>query len=245
MARSRQRGPQPQPGWGPAWLDTAAAGVRRLLRDYRAPACVGHGDWESQNIRWVDGEAAAVHDWDSVIAQPEVAIAGFASAVWTKQGKPGEVPSVEQSDAFLDAYERAAGVHWTRPARQAAWAAGLWVSHAKGERQGAYALIPPAKTHRGGGSHSEFSRRVQTQRRSRYTFRIAQSQHEEERTRRALPTPAAWRLPSDAPRVRPGREDANCPHLLGHRRDRHALAELCRGHQGHRSPLARLGPDGP
>ncbi|MDN3358505.1 phosphotransferase [Actinomadura sp. DC4] len=112
---------------GPAWLDRAAADVRRLLRDHRAPDRVGHGDWESQNIRWLDDEATAVHDWDSVIAQPEAAIVGFASAVWTKQGKPDEVASVEQSSAFLDAYERAAGVRWTRPARRAAWAAGLWV----------------------------------------------------------------------------------------------------------------------
>jgi hypothetical protein len=112
---------------GPAWLDRAAAGVRRLLRGYRAPVRVGHGDWESQNIRWLDGEATAVHDWDSVIAQPEAAIVGFASAVWTKQGKPDEVATVEQSSAFLDAYERAAGVRWTGPDRRAAWAAGLWV----------------------------------------------------------------------------------------------------------------------
>lgn len=43
----------------------------------------------------------------------------------------------------------------------------------------------------------------------------------------------------------PGHEDAGSPDLLGDRRDRHALAELCRGHQGHRSFLARPGPDGP
>ena len=112
---------------GPAWLDKAAADVQRLLRDYRAPACVGHGDWESQNIRWLGDKATAVHDWDSVIAQPEAAIVGFASAVWTKQGKPDDVSSVEQSGAFIDAYERAADVHWTQLTRQAAWAAGLWV----------------------------------------------------------------------------------------------------------------------
>jgi hypothetical protein len=112
---------------GPAWVDTAAARVRRLLRDYAAPACVGHGDWESQNIRWLGEEAVAVHDWDSVIAQPEEAVVGFASAVWAAQGGPGEASSVEQSAAFIDAYEQAAAVHWAQPARQAAWAAGLWV----------------------------------------------------------------------------------------------------------------------
>jgi hypothetical protein len=112
---------------GPAWVDTAAAAVRRLLRDHSAPARVGHGDWESQNIRWLGGDVIAVHDWDSVIAQPEAAIVGFASAVWAAQGRPDEASSVDQSAAFIDAYEQAAGVHWTQPARQAAWAAGLWV----------------------------------------------------------------------------------------------------------------------
>lgn len=112
---------------GPAWVDRAAAGVRCLLRGYSAPARVGHGDWESQNIRWLGGEAVAVHDWDSVIAQPEEAIVGFASAVWAARGGAGEASSVEQSAAFIDAYERAAGVHWDRAARRAAWAAGLWV----------------------------------------------------------------------------------------------------------------------
>ncbi len=32
---------------GPAWVDTAAARVRRLLRDYGAPPCVGHGEKEA------------------------------------------------------------------------------------------------------------------------------------------------------------------------------------------------------
>jgi hypothetical protein len=40
---------------------------------------------------------------------------------------------------------------------------------------------------------------------------------------------------------RPGHEVAGGTDLLGHRRDRHAVAELCRGHQGHRSSLARPG----
>jgi hypothetical protein len=33
---------------------------------------IGHGDWESQKIRWTDREPLAVHDWGSVIAQPEM-----------------------------------------------------------------------------------------------------------------------------------------------------------------------------
>ena len=40
---------------GPAWVDTAAAQVRQRLRTCPEPFRAGHGDWESQNIRWADG----------------------------------------------------------------------------------------------------------------------------------------------------------------------------------------------
>jgi Phosphotransferase enzyme family len=38
---------------GPAWVDAAACRVRRRLSSYAAPLRIGHGDWESQNIRWI------------------------------------------------------------------------------------------------------------------------------------------------------------------------------------------------
>jgi hypothetical protein len=67
-----------------------------------------------------------VHDWDSVIAQPEAAIVGLASAVWAAQGGPGEAASVRQSEAFIQDYERECS-SWSEQDRAAAWAAGLWV----------------------------------------------------------------------------------------------------------------------
>jgi hypothetical protein len=40
---------------GPAWLEDAGSRVRRrLVRPGGLPAVVGHADWESQNVRWVD-----------------------------------------------------------------------------------------------------------------------------------------------------------------------------------------------
>jgi hypothetical protein len=112
---------------GPAWLDDAARRVRERLSASAAPACVGHGDWESQNIRWSDGRPLAVHDWDSVIAQPETAIVGLAAAVWPAAGAPGEAATVTQSAEFIAGYQHAAGHQWTRHEVQDAWAAGLWV----------------------------------------------------------------------------------------------------------------------
>jgi hypothetical protein len=55
----------------PDWLDEAAARVRARLAAVRLAAVVGHGEWESQNIRWHGRHPLVMHDWDSVVAQPE------------------------------------------------------------------------------------------------------------------------------------------------------------------------------
>lgn len=112
---------------GPAWVDDAARRVRGRLRACAAPARTGHGDWESQNIRWSDGRPLAVHDWDSVIAQPETAIVGLAAAVWPAAGAPGDAATVAQTADFIAAYQQAAGRQWDEREVSDAWAAGLWV----------------------------------------------------------------------------------------------------------------------
>ena len=68
-----------------------------------------------------------MHDWDSVIAQPETAIVGLAAAVWPAAGAPGEAATVAQSADFIASYQQAAGRQWTGQEVQDAWAAGLWV----------------------------------------------------------------------------------------------------------------------
>ena len=108
-------------------MDDAAARVRERLNASSAPTRVGHGDWESQNIRWSDGRPVAVHDWDSVIAQPETAIVGLASAVWPAAGAPGEAATVAQSQEFIACYQQAARRRWIEHEVEDAWAAGLWV----------------------------------------------------------------------------------------------------------------------
>lgn len=112
---------------GPAWVDVAARRVRERLSASAAPACIGHGDWESQNIRWSGAHPLAVHDWDSVIAQPESAIVGMATAVWPATGAPGEAATVAQSAEFITSYQRAVRRQWTGREVRDAWAAGLWV----------------------------------------------------------------------------------------------------------------------
>jgi hypothetical protein len=109
---------------GPSWIDDCARRVRDLLSAYEAPLRLGHGDWESQNIRWTGDDPLAVHDWDSVIAQPEAAIVGLAAAVWAAQGSSGGAATVAQTKQFIDAYQTAFG-DWSGQDRAAAWAAGL------------------------------------------------------------------------------------------------------------------------
>ena len=77
---------------------------------------------------WDIGQHAAspltVHDWDSVIAQPEPAIVGLAAAVWPAAGAPGEAATVAQSQEFIASYQLSAGRQWTGREVQDAWAAG-------------------------------------------------------------------------------------------------------------------------
>jgi len=88
---------------------------------------VGHADWESQNLRWVNRQLHVAHDWDSLVGQREATIAGAASAVFTATGAPNTSANIEQSEAFLNAYADARGQPWTSEERELSWAAGLWV----------------------------------------------------------------------------------------------------------------------
>jgi hypothetical protein len=112
---------------GPGWIDGAARRVRGRLTMAPGRLWIGHGDWESQNIRWTDGDPFVVHDWDSVIAQPETAIVGLAAAVWPREERPDQLASVEQTADFISSYQRLAGRAWDSSEIRDAWAAGLWV----------------------------------------------------------------------------------------------------------------------
>jgi hypothetical protein len=112
---------------GPEWIDDAARRVRKRLTSKPGRVCIGHGDWESQNIRWADRDPLVVHDWDSVIAQPETAIVGLAAAVWPADGRPDQTASVAQTADFITSYQHFAGREWDTSEIRDAWAAGLWV----------------------------------------------------------------------------------------------------------------------
>jgi hypothetical protein len=111
---------------GPRWLDEIGERTRLILNAFRSPHIVGHVDWESQNIRWKDGRPLVVHDWDSAALRPEATVAGAASAVFTRTDTQGS-SSIDESERFLDAYQRARARAFAPDELRAAWAAGLWV----------------------------------------------------------------------------------------------------------------------
>lgn len=110
----------------PQWLDRVAAAVRDRLRGHVGDQVIGHGDWHPENLCWQGSELIAVHDWDSVICQPEPAIAGFASVSFLGIDGPPGMANVEDSGIFLDAYQQVRGCRWTSQDEAACWAAGLW-----------------------------------------------------------------------------------------------------------------------
>jgi len=113
---------------GPEWVDDAARRVRERLTSTPGRVRIGHGDWESQNIRWTGRDPLVVHDWDSVIAQPETAIVGLAAAMWPREEGPDAVTAtLAQTADFISSYQLQAGREWDRREIRDAWAAGLWV----------------------------------------------------------------------------------------------------------------------
>ncbi len=111
---------------GPEWVDDAARRVRRRLTSTPRQSCIGHGDWESQNIRWTGRDPLVVHDWDSVIAQPEPAIVGLAASMWPSEVGSDVTASVAQTADFIASYQLQTGREWFQWEIRDAWAAGLW-----------------------------------------------------------------------------------------------------------------------
>lgn len=101
--------------------------MRTRLEEVRDAACVfGHGDWDGRNVTFRGGRPLAVHDWDSVVYEPEVVIIGQAAAVF-EGGPTGAGASVERTVAFLEEYQTARGRTLSADELQLCWAAGLWV----------------------------------------------------------------------------------------------------------------------
>lgn len=109
---------------GPKWLDEAGWAARNRLAASTSPLVVGHGDWYTGNLRWRGNDLHTVWDFDSMIAASEPVIAGLAAALYPASDF-GTEATVEESAAFLDAYQDARGP-FSDDELSEAWAAGLW-----------------------------------------------------------------------------------------------------------------------
>jgi hypothetical protein len=123
---------------GPAWIDEAGRRARDRLRAGAAAGVVGHCDWLAGNLRWNGDDLLVVHDWDSVIADSEAVVAGFAAALYPAVSEK-ELATVEETQRFLQAYGEARGRELSTDELQRSWAAGVWtraydarVQHAAG-----------------------------------------------------------------------------------------------------------------
>ena len=111
----------------PAWLSDLTARVRARLLAARFPDVVGHGDWETQNMRWRGDRIHVVHDWDSLTARPKAALVGAAAATFASDRQPTLAP-IDASERFVSTYERGRGRVFIPEEREVAWATGLWLA---------------------------------------------------------------------------------------------------------------------
>ncbi|WP_431780703.1 phosphotransferase [Streptomyces chumphonensis] len=112
---------------GPDWLERSGRAARQRIACWQAPKVIGHGDWFRENFRW-RGEALHVaYDWDSAIVETEAVLVGIAAAY--------VAPSVEESTAFLAAYQEVADRRFERDELEVSWATSLWLRGWKSKRQ--------------------------------------------------------------------------------------------------------------
>jgi hypothetical protein len=110
---------------GPQWIDDAGRHARDRLRAGGSEAVIGHCDWLASNLRWKGDALLVVHDWDSMIADSEAVLAGFAAALFST-ASADELATVEETERFLAAYCHARGREFTTCELERSWAAGAW-----------------------------------------------------------------------------------------------------------------------
>jgi hypothetical protein len=110
---------------GAEWIDDAGRRARDRLRAGESEALIGHCDWLAGNLRWSGDELLVVHDWDSMTADSEAVLVGFAAALYSTVSAD-KLASVEDTERFLDAYCHARGHQFSTDELQRAWAAGVW-----------------------------------------------------------------------------------------------------------------------
>lgn len=114
---------------GAEWIDAIAQAAKTQLMNYDSPYVVGHMDWSIKNMRLKHKRLSAVYDWDSLRLENELvivgnAINGFLVTWYVEVGSM--VPTPEECQQFVLAYERARGQAFTAAERQVITAALMY-----------------------------------------------------------------------------------------------------------------------
>lgn len=110
---------------GPEWIDDVGRRARDRLRAGESEAVIGHCDWLAGNLRWSGDALLVVHDWDSMTADSEAVLVGFAAALYSTVSAD-ELATVEDTERFLVAYCHARGREFSADELERSWAAGVW-----------------------------------------------------------------------------------------------------------------------
>jgi hypothetical protein len=110
---------------GPEWIEDTGRRARDRLRAGGSEAVIGHCDWLAANLRWQGDTLLVVHDWDSMIADSEAVLVGFAAALYSTVSAD-KVATVADTERFLAAYCDARGREFSADELERSWAAGLW-----------------------------------------------------------------------------------------------------------------------
>jgi hypothetical protein len=110
---------------GAEWIDEAGRRALDRLQAGDSEAVIGHCDWLAGNLRWSGDRLMVVHDWDSMIADSEAVLVGFAAALYSTRSAD-ELATVEDTERFLSAYCHARGRQFSVDELQRSWAAGVW-----------------------------------------------------------------------------------------------------------------------
>jgi hypothetical protein len=110
---------------GVEWIDDVGRRARDRLRAGESEAVIAHCDWLAGNLRWSGDELLVVHDWDSITADGEAVLAGYAAALYSTVSAD-RLATVGETERFLVAYCHARGREFTADELERSWAAGVW-----------------------------------------------------------------------------------------------------------------------
>ncbi|GCE07057.1 hypothetical protein [Dictyobacter aurantiacus] len=121
---------------GAEWIDALARQARGTLDNGSGELVLGHVDWSTKHIRYLDEQAHVIYDWDSLQLDKEPVLVGHAAMTFTYipfMPNISDSPSREEMLAFIADYEMARGRPFSAEERRTL-AASMTVTMAYGAR---------------------------------------------------------------------------------------------------------------